>query len=59
VCRIALPVASTPRLVDTAADGTLFISDVDKLAPTVQEQLLALLEELDVVTRSLGLEISA
>jgi DNA-binding NtrC family response regulator len=35
------------RLIDTAANGTLLISDVDQLAPTVQEQLLALLEELE------------
>jgi DNA-binding NtrC family response regulator len=35
------------RLVDTAADGTLLISDVDQLAPAVQEQLLTLLEELE------------
>jgi DNA-binding NtrC family response regulator len=35
------------RLVDMAADGTLLISDVDQLAPAVQEQLLTLLEELE------------
>jgi DNA-binding NtrC family response regulator len=35
------------RLVHAAANGTLLITDVDQLAPTVQEQLLALLEELE------------